>query len=286
MHVDKNINNLKPGLYCVSTPIGNLGDITLRALEIIKNSDIILCEDTRISKKLLSKFKIHKKLISNHKFNENKNLNFILENLENKKIISIISDAGTPTISDPGRILINKCVEKNINIYSVPGPSAVGAAISVSGFSDKYLFCGFLPEKKNELNKLFTSVSKINFSIVFFISPKKINKIIDPIKKHFFNRNILICREITKFHEEYIRSSVKNLSELSISSKGEVTIVISEDINLKKNFIKLEESDKKKISNLIKKMTIKNIVNKINKNKKIPKKIIYDYCLKLKNENI
>ena len=286
MHVDKNINNLKPGLYCVSTPIGNLGDITLRALEIIKNSDLILCEDTRISKKLLSKFKIHKKLISNHKFNENKNLNFILENLENKKIISIISDAGTPAISDPGRILINKCVEKNINIYSVPGPSAVSAAISVSGFSVKFLFCGFLPEKKNELNKLFTSVSKINFSIVFFISPKKINKIIDPIKKHFFNRNILICREVTKFHEEYVRSSVKNLSEVSISSKGEVTVVISEDINIKKNFIKLEESDKKKISNLIKKMTIKNIVNKINKNKKIPKKIIYDYCLKLKNENV
>ena len=286
MHVDKNINNLKPGLYCVSTPIGNLGDITFRALEIIKNSDLILCEDTRISKKLLSKFKIHKKLISNHKFNENKNLNFILENLENKKIISIISDAGTPAISDPGKILINKCVEKNINIYSVPGPSAVSAAISVSGFSDKFLFCGFLPEKKNELNKLFTSVSKINFSIIFFISPKKINKIIDPIKKHFFNRNILICREVTKFHEEYVRSSVESLSEVSISSKGEVTVVISEDINLKKNFIKLEESDKKKISNLIKKMTIKNIVNKINKNKKIPKKIIYDYCLKLKNEII
>ena len=199
MHVDKNINNLKPGLYCVATPIGNLGDITLRALEIIKNSDLILCEDTRISKKLLSKFKIHKKLISNHKFNENKNLNFILENLENKKIISIISDAGTPAISDPGRILINKCIEKNINIYSVPGPSAVSAAISVSGFSDQYLFCGFLPEKKNELNKLFNSVSNFNYSIVFFISPKKINKIVDLIKKYFFNRNILICREITNF---------------------------------------------------------------------------------------
>ena len=286
MHVDQNINNLKPGLYCVATPIGNLGDITLRALEIIKNSDLILCEDTRVSKKLLSKFKIHKKLISNHKFNENKNLNFILENLEKKKIVSIISDAGTPTISDPGRILINKCIEKNINIYSIPGPSAVSAAISVSGFTDKYLFCGFLPEKKSELNKLFISVSKINYSIVFFISPKKINKIIDLIKKYFFNRNILICREITKFHEEYIRTSVKNLSEVSISTKGEVTVVISDDNNLKKNFIKLEESDKKKISNLIKKMTIKNIVNKINKNKKIPKKIIYDYCLKLKNENI
>ena len=285
MHVDQKLNNLKPGLYCVATPIGNLGDITLRALEVIKNSDLILCEDTRVSKKLLSKFKIHNKLISHHKFNESKNLSFILENLDNNKIISIISDAGTPAISDPGRILINKCIEKNIDIYSVPGPSAVSAAISVSGFSDKYLFCGFLPEKKTELINLFSSISKINYSIVFFISPKKINKIIDMLKKYFFNRNILICREITKFHEEYIRSSIKNLSEVSISTKGEVTVVISDDNNLKKNFIILEESDRKKISNLIKKMTIKNIINEINKNKKIPKKLIYDYCLKLKNEN-
>ena len=246
MYDDQKLNNLKPGLYCVSTPIGNLGDITLRALEVIKNSDLILCEDTRVSKKLLSKFKIHNKLISHHKFNEIKNLSFILEHLDNNKIISIISDAGTPAISDPGRILINKCVEKNIDIYSVPGPSAVSAAISVSGFSDKYLFCGFLPEKKNELNNLFNLFSKLNYSIVFFISPKKINKIKDLIKKYFFSRNILICREITKFHEEYIRSSVKNLSEVSISTKGEVTVVISDDNNLKKNFIKLEESDKKK----------------------------------------
>ena len=236
MHDDQNLNNLKPGLYCVATPIGNLGDITLRALEVIKNSDLILCEDTRVSKKLLSKFNIHKKLISNHKFNENKNINFILEYLENNKIISIISDAGTPAISDPGRILINKCIEKNINIYSVPGPSAVSAAISVSGFSDKYLFCGFLPEKKNAIDKFFNSASQMNYSIIFFISPKKINKIIDLIKKYFFKRNILICREITKFHEEYIRTSVKNLSEVSISTKGEITVVISDDNNLKKKF--------------------------------------------------
>jgi len=284
MHVDENINKLKPGLYCVATPIGNLGDITLRALETIKNSDLILCEDTRVSKKLLNKFKINKKLVSNHKFNENKNLNLILELLEKNKIISIVSDAGTPAISDPGRILINKCIEKNINIFSVPGPSAVSAAVAISGFSDKHLFCGFLPEKKIELNKLFNSISNINYSIVFFISPKKINKIADLIKKYFFNRNILICREITKFHEEYIRSSVKNLSEISISTKGEVTVVISEDNNIEKKLNKLEESDKKKIRKLLKKMTIKNIIIEINKDKKISKKLIYDYCLKFKNE--
>ena len=284
MHVDDKLNTIKPGLYCVATPIGNMGDITLRALEILKKSDLILCEDTRVSKKLLSKFKISKKLVSHHKFNEIKNLSYVMEQLENEKVISIISDAGTPAISDPGRVLINKCVEKNINIYPIPGPSAVSAAISVSGFSDKYLFYGFLPQKKNEINKLFKSISNINYSIVFFISPKKINKIVDLLKKYFFSRNILICREITKFHEEYLRCSIKNLSELSISIKGEVTVVISEYNNLKKNFIKLEESDKKKIGKLIKKMTIKNIVNEINKDNKFQKKIIYDYCLKLKNE--
>ena len=169
MHVDEKLNNIKPGLYCVATPIGNMGDITLRALEVLKKSDLILCEDTRVSKKLLNKFEITKKLLSHHKFNENKNLDFILDLLEKNKIISIISDAGTPTISDPGRILINKCIEKKINIYPIPGPSAVSTAVSVSGFSDRYLFCGFLPEKKNEINNLFKSISNINYSIVFFI---------------------------------------------------------------------------------------------------------------------
>ena len=154
MHVDENINKLKPGLYCVATPIGNLGDITIRAIEIIKKSELILCEDTRVSKKLLSKYNINKKLVSHHKFNEKKKLSFILKLLENDKIISMISDAGTPAISDPGRILINECIKKNINIFPIPGPSAVSAAISVSGFSDKYFFCGFLPEKKKWNNKI------------------------------------------------------------------------------------------------------------------------------------
>ena len=250
MHDDQNLNNLKPGLYCVATPIGNLGDITLRALEVIKNSDLILCEDTRVSKKLLSKFNIHKKLISNHKFNENKNINFILEHLENNKIISIISDAGTPAISDPGRILINKCIEKNINIYSVPGPSAVSAAISVSGFSDKYLFCGFLPEKKTRIDQLFQKISNLNYSFVFFISPKKFKKIIGQIQKYFMDRDILITREMTKLHEEYIRDNVKNLKNINISQKGEMTIVISENISLQNRLHEIEESVKKKIVKL------------------------------------
>ncbi len=285
MHKDENLNKLKPGLYCVATPIGNLGDITFRALETIKNSDLILCEDTRVSIKLLDKFGIKKRLISNHKFNEKKNLKMILGLLENKKIISLISDAGTPAISDPGRILINECKKKNIDIYPIPGPSAVNAAVSISGFSDKYFFCGFLPEKKSELKKLFNSISNINCSIVFFVSPKKISKIIKNLKDYFIDREILICREITKYHEEYLRTSVKNLSEINILTKGEITVVISENNKLKIRLKELEESDKKKIKILIKKMTIKDIIKKINNEKKIPKKLIYNYCINLKNDS-
>ena len=278
------INNLKPGLYCVSTPIGNMGDLSLRALETLKNSELILCEDTRVSKKLLDKYKITKKLISNHKFNEKKNIKKIMQFLMEKKIISLISDAGTPTISDPGRILVQECIKNNINIYPIPGPSAVTSAVSISGFSDKYFFCGFLPEKKGEINNLFVKLSKMNCSIVFFISPKKIKKITNILAEYFIDRDILICREMTKFYEQYIRSSIKNLSNIDFSEKGEATIVISEG---KKNEIKLkelEESVKKQIDKLIHKMTIKNIVTKFNLENNIPKKLIYNYCLSKKNE--
>ena len=141
-------DSLKPGLYCVSTPIGNLGDITFRALYILNKSDLILSEDTRVSSKLLSRFNIKTKLLSNHKFNEKKNIKSILNLLKDNKIISIISDAGTPTISDPGGILISECTKNKIDIFPVPGPSAAIAAISASGFSNNFFFCGFLPEKK------------------------------------------------------------------------------------------------------------------------------------------
>ena len=120
MHHDKILNKLKPGLYCVATPIGNLGDITLRALEVLKKCDLILCEDTRVSKKLLNHFKIKKQLISYHKFNEREKVEEIIKSLAQKKIICLISDAGTPTISDPGRLLIQECVNNSIDIFPIP----------------------------------------------------------------------------------------------------------------------------------------------------------------------
>jgi len=143
-------NDYKYGLYLVATPIGNLKDISFRSLEVLEKSDYILCEDTRVSKNLLDKYKIKSKLVSNHKFNEKKNALHIIEYLKSGKLISLISDAGTPSISDPGLILVNECIKNNLNIFSIPGPSAVTTAVSASGFSDKYFFYGFLSEKKNK----------------------------------------------------------------------------------------------------------------------------------------
>ena len=139
---------IKKGLYLVPTPIGNLEDITLRAIDILKRSNFILCEDTRVSRVLLEKYNIKSKLISNHKFNEKKNISKILQLLKKDTIISLISDAGTPAISDPGSILVNECIKNNINIIPLPGPSSVTTAVSISGFSEKFFFYGFFPEKK------------------------------------------------------------------------------------------------------------------------------------------
>ena len=279
------LKEYKNGLYLVSTPLGNLNDITLRAIEVLKKSDYILCEDTRVSKNLLDKYQIKSNLISNHKFNEKKNLKMVLELLNKKKVISLISDAGTPGISDPGRLLFQECIKKKINVFPIPGASAVSSAISISGFSDKYYFSGFLPEKKNKLIELFHEILELKCSFVFFVSPGKLKKNLSIIKKYFSDRDILICREISKYFEEYIRSSVKELSEINISNKGEITVVISESYNSNLNSNELEESDKVEIKNLIKKMTIKDIVKKVTTKKKISKKLVYEYCLIIKNEN-
>ena len=265
-------NELKKGLYLIPTPIGNLGDITFRAIELLKNSDFILCEDTRVSKKLLDKFEIKTRLISNHKFNEVKNLSKIIDLLKNDKIISIISDAGTPGISDPGAVLVNECLKENIKVIPLPGPSAVTTAMSASGFDEKYLFYGFFPEKEKMIKEKLESLSDLNFCFVFFVSPKKINKIIPYLKKYFYDRKILICREISKFYEEYIRSTVEKLELFKKEPKGELTIVISDKKLEKKNSQNLSESDKDNIRRMINKFTTKEITNFISKNSKVSKK--------------
>ena len=273
------------GLYIVSTPIGNLKDITIRAIEILKQSDFILCEDTRISKNLLNKYNIKSKLISNHKFNEKKNTLKIIENLKSGKIISLISDAGTPAISDPGSVLVNECAKNNIKIIPIPGPSAVATAISVSGFSDQFFFNGFLPDKKQQIINDLERLSEFGSTIVFFVSPKKINKIIPEIKKYFSERKVVICREITKFYEEFLRVNVDELKEFQKEPKGEITVVISEKKIDENNSKNLSVSDINKINKMINKLTIKEITDIICQNSEVSKKQVYNYCLKLKNES-
>ena len=284
LHTENKNDKVKSGLYIVATPIGNLSDITLRALNILKKSDYILCEDTRTSKNLLDRYEIKSKLISNHKFNEKKNLSKIMDILKLDCVVSLISDAGTPAVSDPGAILINECVTNNINIFPISGASAVSTAVSISGFNEKYFFYGFFPEKNNRLKEDFEKLANLNSCIVFFISPRKFNRSIKDIKHYFLGRKILICREMTKFYEEYIRVDIDDLEPFKSDPKGELTIVISEKLKEKNSSISLKESDKKNIQKMIKKLSIKDITDLISQNTNVSKKEIYNYCLKLKNE--
>jgi 16S rRNA (cytidine1402-2'-O)-methyltransferase len=277
--------DIEKGLYLVSTPIGNLDDITFRAINILKKSDYILCEDTRTSKILLEKYGIKSQLVSNHKFNEKRNLEKIKDLLISGRSIALISDAGTPSISDPGKILVNECIKLGIDIIPIPGPSAVSTAVSVSGFSEKFFFYGFLPEKLKILENDFNNLSKLDSSLVFFISAKKINKVIPFFKKYFEGRKIVICREMTKLYEEYIRFNINDLSLLESDLKGELTVVISEKKDVNNLSQKLDESDKKNIKKMINKLSIREITDLICSNKIISKKEVYNYCLKLKNEN-
>ena len=278
------IKDYENGLYLVSTPIGNLKDITLRAIETLKKSSYILCEDTRVSRILLDRYEIKSRLISNHKFNESKNLSKIIDLLKSGETIALISDAGTPSISDPGAILVNECVKNNIKIIPIPGPSAVVTAVSISGFSEKFIFYGFLPEKKQAIANVFNQISKFNNTCVFFVSSKKVNKIIPELKKNFSGRKVIFCREISKLYEEFIRKNVDDLEIFNKELKGELTIVISEKKIDKNHSQELSESDMNIIKKMINKLTIKEIAEIISQNKDISKKVIYNYCLKLKNE--
>ena len=281
--MDKNKQQtVGPGLYLVSTPIGNMEDITLRALNVLKKSDIILCEDTRRSGKLLSNFQIKSKLIPYHKFNEKKVSNKVIDFIKNDKIVSLISDAGTPVIADPGMILVNRCIEENLNVHPIPGSSAVTSAFSVSGFSDQYLFYGFLTKEENKLESILKNLSNLDYSIIFFIPASKINFYISKFKKYFFGRKIVIAKEMTKIHEKFIRGKVESIENFTEPLKGELTIVLSEIIKKKNIKKEINESVKIEIKKMLKKYSHKDVVEFVSKKENLPKKMIYNYCLKLK----
>ncbi len=270
-------------LYIVSTPIGNLDDITIRAIETLKNSDIILCEDTRHSLKLLNHFKIKKKLISYHKFNEKKKLEKIIEYLNEGKILSLISDAGTPSISDPGRLLIETCIKKNIRIIPIPGVSSITASMSISGFSDQFIFYGFLPKTEKELEKILSSLSQYSFSQVFFIPAIKINFYLKRFKQFFSGRKLLVAKEITKLHETFYRGEIDKIDMFKTTVKGELTVVISEKNIKDKSFD--EEKIIKKAKLYLNKYSLKDVVELLFNSEKVNKKKIYQICLNIKKKD-
>ena len=273
------MSSFKKGLYIVSTPIGNLEDISLRALSILKNSDFIYCEDTRHSSKLLNHYKIKKKLISNHKFNEKSQVTKAIEYLNQGKILSLVSDSGTPILSDPGNILVKECINKNINIYTIPGASAVISAITCSGFDSKFLFYGFLPKKQGELTDVLEKLEKIENTLIFFVPAVKFVFYLKFFKKYFSDRKIVIAREMTKLHEEYIREEVNNIDSSKISLKGELTVVISEKKN---NKVSISNDElKKMVKSTLRKKSVKDTVQFVASKNNISKKIIYQLCLEI-----
>ena len=269
-------------LYIVPTPIGNLDDITIRAIEILKKSDIILCEDTRRSLTLLNHLKIKKKLIAYHKFNEKKQIVIAIEHIKKGKILSLVSDAGTPLLSDPGRLLVNECIAEGIRIIPIPGVSSITAAMTASGFKDKFLFYGFLPKTENELDKVLRALSEFEYSQVFFIPGLKVNFYLRKFKKYFTGRKLMIGKEITKIHENFLRNDIDKFQLLKNSLKGEITMVVS---STEKKIIKFnEEKIINKAKKYLKKYSLKDCVDLIMETEKINKKKIYNLCLKIKNE--
>jgi 16S rRNA (cytidine1402-2'-O)-methyltransferase len=216
-------------LYIVSTPIGNLKDITLRAIEILKEVDFILCEDTRTSGNLLNHFEIKKELISLNAFNEKSKIGQIVNRILSNQTAALISDAGTPLISDPGVRLVSACIDKEIEIIPVPGPVALVAALSMSGLpTDAFVFEGFLPQKKGRQSKL-KELAEENRTIVLYESMYRIEKLLKELKEFLPERFIVVCREITKKFEETWRGFPKDLVELFPEkiSKGEFVVVIA-----------------------------------------------------------
>jgi len=227
---EKNSSSRQNGtLYIVATPIGNLEDLTLRGLRILENAAAIACEDTRQTRKLLTRYDLHKKLISYFKPREKEKIPLILKMLQEGKDIALVSDAGTPGISDPGFPLIKQAIIQGITVCPIPGPSAVSAALSAAGLpTHKFLFLGFPPIKKQQIINLLKSLQNESATLIFYLPARKIEPFLALLKEFFAQREIVIAREMTKIYEEFIRGTTDELI-LHLKGKalkGELTLLI------------------------------------------------------------
>ena len=277
-----NKNNFLPGLYIVSTPIGNLADISIRSLSALSLSSLILCEDTRTSKKLTTKYGIKNKLKAFHKFNSTKEMPDIINKLKAGLMISMISDAGTPLISDPGESLVNTCIDEKIPIYSIPGASSVLGSIVISGIdTSKFTFLGFFPQNQKLKESFFERILYSNETVIIFESPKRLKKLLLYFINNLSSRKIAVIRELTKKNEEVVRGVpqfVYDKFKERLNIKGEVTIIIEgADLN-KKNQFNNEEIIT--LINLYKlTLTDKEIVIKISNKLNISKRVVYQLVL-------
>jgi len=280
---------MKSGLYIVSTPIGNLGDISSRAIKTLENSDIIICENPKHSLKLLSKLDIKKKLISLHDYNEQIVIEKIIESLKNKKL-SLISDAGSPLISDPGYKLVTFCIENDIYVTTIPGASSVTSALQISSIPiNKYTFHGFLPKTKKSVVNFVEILKKSNLTSVFFVSSHKILSFLEILSKELSDRKIAVCKELTKMNERvFIGSSLEVFKEFKQSSKnslGEFVIVVEEqNIDTKKSLYELSPDIIDIIKKLLDKFSLTDTVKIVHKIGNIEKKEIYKKALDIQNE--
>ena len=218
-------------LYIIGTPIGNLKDITLRALEVLKEVDLILCEDTRVTKKLLEHYQIKKPLLNYHQHSRLKKVNYILELLKQGKNLALVSDAGTPGISDPGNLLVYEAIERlreKVEIIPIPGPSAATAAASISGFPmDKFLFLGFPPAKRKR-KKFFQEVIGSKYPVIFYESPYRIIKTLKELSSFISDREVVVCREVTKKFETIYRGKIEEvIKEIEKNPRGEFVVIVS-----------------------------------------------------------
>ena len=278
------MENQKEGiLYIIATPIGNLEDITLRAIRILKKVDLIAAEDTRHTLKLLNHLEISKPLISYHRHNEEIRTEELIKELKTGKNIGLVSDAGTPGICDPGEEIIKKCIEETIKVVPIPGACAMINALITSGISTKeFIFLGFLPLNKKSRKEKLEEIKNANKTIILYEAPHKLKSTLNDLSLILEDRSVVLARELTKIHEEYIRGTVKELMEKTDNLKGEMILIIEKNNKYKKgelnslNNLTLEEHYNFYEKNGLNK---KEIIKKIAKDRNVSKNEIYQYFI-------
>lgn len=268
-------------LYLVATPIGNLEDITFRAIRILKEVDLIAAEDTRTSAKLTAKYNIKAKLISYHKFNEKQKAEFLIEQLRSGKSVAVVSDAGTPGISDPSEVIVEECIKNNIPVIPIPGPSAIITALSASGLStENFSFFGFLPKTKSKQIEFLQDLISRKETMIFYESPKRVKQTLQTFLEIFGNRQIVVSKELTKIYETFFRGTIiEVLSQLNETNlKGEFVILLEGAKEREVSDVEIEKLLREKIANgLSKSETVKEISKKFN----IKKNRVYQVSLRI-----